>query len=313
MQYVQKQLNVSQRRACRALGQPRSSQRYERKIKGDEAAIEKRMLELVRKHPRRGYRLIGAMLRREGFKVNFKRVYRLWRKNHLKVPQRKVKKRSVGVSENGITRLSSTYPNQIWTWDFIFDRTMDGRSMKWLSVVDEFTRECLVLKVKRSMSSSEVIDHLREVMERRGVPGMIRSDNGPEFIAHAIQQWLSIAGVKTLYIAPGSPWENGFVESFHSRLRDELLECELFVSVKEAQGISELWREEYNHERPHSSLGYKTPAEFAAAWRNEPKRQAADEYIGDRCGCSPPEDTEPVKWSVSSDGVERSNESVKLS
>ena len=269
MQYVQKQLNVSQRRACRALGQSRSSQRYRVKLREDEKAIEKRMLELVGAHPRRGYRMIGAMLRREGFKVNFKRMYRLWRKNGLKVPRRKIKKRSTGVSENGIARLRATRPNQVWTWDFIHDRTGDGRSIKWLSVLDEYTRECLVLEVGRNMKSDQVIDHLQSVICQRGVPENIRSDNGPEFIAHAIKDWLKISGVNTLYIAPGSPWENGFVESFHSRLRDELLDCELFLNVKEARMLSAIWRRAYNDERPHSSLGYKTPSEFALEYASQ--------------------------------------------
>ena len=152
----------------------------------------------------------------------------------------------------------------MWAWDFVHDRTTDGRPLKWLSIVDEYTRECLALEVDRSITAEKVIDVLADLFRIRGVPKHIRSDNGPEFIAQAIRRWLSQAGVETLYVEPGSPWENGYAESFHSRLRDELTNREEFTSLAEARYLADAWRLEYNHRRPHSSLGYQTPAEFAA-------------------------------------------------
>lgn len=265
MKHVQKQLEVSERRACKVLDQARSSQRYQSQPREGEAALVKRMLELVRRHPRYGYRLAWALLREEGFKINRKRVYRLWRKEGLKVPVKQHKKRRLGTSENGIVRHRAMHQDHVWAWDFVHDRTEDGRALKWLSIVDEHTRECLALEARRSFKSSDVIDVLKELFLIRGTPEHIRSDNGPEFIAHAIGTWLVSAKVKTLYIAPGSPWENGYAESFHSRLRDELLDSELFTCLAEAKMLSMQWRMEYNHRRPHSSLGYVAPAVFAAS------------------------------------------------
>jgi putative transposase len=253
-------------------------------------------------------------LRREGFRrLNVKRVHRLWRLEGFKVPVRKVKKRRVGTSENGITRHRAERKNQVWTWDFIFDRTENGSALKWLSIVDEYTRECLALEVGRTMTGTDVIDVLIDLSKRRGLPSFIRSDNGPEFIARSVRQWIERAGGRTLYVQPGSPWENGFVESFHGRLRDELLDAELFGNVAEARKLSEPWRREYNQERPHSALGYATPAEFARRCtpaKREEKCEAADEYIGDGCVVSPPEDTEPNRSVSSGEGQQ---ELVKLS
>lgn len=255
---------MSERRACKALDQHRSTQRYIAKDRDDEKALVKRMHELVRRHPRFGYRRIGALLRREGHRVNRKRVWRLWKREGFRVPRRTVKKRSTGSSANGVTRLRATRKNQVWSWDFIFDRTEDGRSLKWFVVVDEFTRECFVLEVERRMTSRDCIDLLSVAMREHGVPEMIRSDNGPEFVATAMRIWLEGANVKTLYIEPGSPWENGVAESFNARLRDELLSAELFGSLGEAKHHAARWRREYNDERPHGALGYLTPSEFAA-------------------------------------------------
>jgi len=232
------------------------------------------MLELVRQHPRYGYRRIWALLRWEGFKVNRKRVHRLWKREGLKVPQKQHKKRRLGSSGNGIVRHAATQKDQVWAWDFVHDRTEDGRPLKWLSVVDEYTRECLALEARRSFKSVDVIDVLRELLLIRGTPLHIRSDNGPEFIAHAIRSWLESARIRTLYIEPGSPWENGYAESFHGRLRDELLDAELFTCLAEARMLSVQWRLEYNHRRPHSSLGYVTPAAFAATLAQTPLRAA---------------------------------------
>jgi putative transposase len=262
---VQKQLEVSERRACGVLDQPRSSQRYQPRPHEGEAELVKRMLELSRQHPRYGYRFVWALLRSEGFAINRKRVYRLWRREGLKVPVKRHKKRRLGTSENGIVHHRAEHADHVWAWDFVHDRTEDGRPLKFLSIVDEFTRECLALEVRRSFKSGDVIDVLKELFLIRGVPEHIRSDNGPEFIAQAIRAWLGSAQVSTLYIAPGSPWENGYAESFHSRLRDELLESELFTCLAEAKMLSEQWRLEYNHRRPHSSLGYVAPAVFAAS------------------------------------------------
>ncbi len=223
------------------------------------------MLALSRRHPRYGYRFVWAMLRGEGFKINRKRVYRLWRREGVKVPVKRHKKRRLGTSKNGIVRLAATHADHVWTWDFIHDRTEDGRPLKWLSIVDEFTRECLALEARRSFKSGDVIDVLKELFLIRGTPMHIRSDNGPEFIAGAIKTWLMSAKVNTLYIAPGSPWENGYAEGFHSRVRDELLESELFGCLAEAKMLSRQWRLEYDDRRPHSSLGYVAPAVFDAS------------------------------------------------
>lgn len=224
-----------------------------------------RMLELVRDHPRFGYRRIWALLRREGWRVNRKRVYRLWRRQGLKVPRRKRKKRRLGHSANGCVRLRALARDHVWAWDFIHDRTADGKALKWLSVVDEYTRECVALEVGRSLTAARVVEILAGLFRGRGAPEHIRSDNGPEFIAQAIRSWLSGAGVETLYIEPGAPWENGYAESFHSKLRDELLEREEFGTELEARVLSREWKHDYNHVRPHSALGYRTPAEFAAS------------------------------------------------
>ena len=264
MARVREQIEVSERRACKVLGQVRSTQRYEPKRRGDEARLVREMLSLVRRHPRYGYRFIGALLRQDGWKVNDKRVYRLWRREGLKVPQRQRKKRRLGTSANACARRRATRRDPVWAWDFIHDRTQDGQPLKWLTVIDEFTRECLALEAARSIKADDVVDVLIDLFTTRGVPKHIRSDNGPEFISKEIRKWLGRSSVQTLYVAPGSPWENGYAESFHSRLRDELLNAEVFASVREAKALTAQWREDYNHRRPHSALGYQTPAAYAA-------------------------------------------------
>lgn len=261
---VQRQLGVSERRACRVLDQPRTTQRYDPAPKEEEERLERRLLELVRSHPRYGYRRMTALLRREGWRINRKRVHRLWRRQGLRVPQKARKKRRLGHSGNSCMRFRAERKDHVWTWDFIFDRTTNGRALKWFSLVDEYTRECLALEVNRRMTSREIIEVLADLLAVRGAPGHIRSDNGPEFIAQAIRRWLERTDVKSLYIEPGAPWENGYAESFQSRLRDELLNVEEFATVSEAQEMATNWKAEYNHRRPHSSLGYQTPAEFAA-------------------------------------------------
>ena len=263
-------MGVSERRACRVVGQARRTQRYASHRRDGEGKLLERMLELVRVHPRYGYRRIWALLRQEGWHVNRKRIWRLWKVQGLKVPQKQHKRRRLGSSGNGLLRRRATGKNQVWAWDFIFDRTANGRSLKWLTLIDEYTRECLALEVGRTMRATDMVDVLIELVQVRGVPGHIRSDNGPEFIAEAVRTWLARSGSGTLYIEPGSPWENGYAESFNARLRDELLNVEMFETVAEARALAMQWRLEYNHRRPHSSLGYRTPAAFAASLAEPP-------------------------------------------
>jgi transposase InsO family protein len=203
-------------------------------------------------------------LRREGWQASSTRVLRLWRREGLKVPQKRRKKRHLGASDRACHVERAEHQNHVWCWDFVFDRTQAGSPLKWLSIVDEHTRECLALKVDRGITAEDVIDTLAELFSMRGVPQAIRSDNGPEFVALAIQRWLQQVDVQAFYIAPGSPWENGYAESFHSRLRDEFLATEVFESLTAARKLSTAWKEDYNHHRPHSSLEYLTPVEFAA-------------------------------------------------
>jgi putative transposase len=259
---------VSQRRAARALGLARSSLRYVG-VAGDErAALARRIEELAGAHPRFGYRRIWALLDRSGWSVNKETVRRHWRVLGLKLagPRAKPKsRRSHGQDQNACHLRPSRGKDDVWTWDFTLDRTSDGRSLKWLSLIDEYTRECLALEARRGMTAEEIRVILAEVAARRGgPPHRVRSDNGPEFAASAVRSWLEASGSGTLYVAPASPWQNGYAESFHGKLRDEFLEREEFESEVQARSLGGLWKEEYNTERPHSSLGYKTPAEYAA-------------------------------------------------
>ena len=265
MRHVQEQLQISERRACRALGQPRSSQRYASEKPEADRALMERMKALSAKHPRYGYRRVHAILRREGWRVNRKRVQRIWRAEGLRVPVRQRKRRRLGGSENGCLRHRAEYRNHVWSYDFTMDQTADGKRLKLMPVVDEFTRECHALEVERSLTAEDVISTLTYLFQVHGEPEFIRSDNGPEFIATAVREWLASSGVRTLYIEPGSPWENAYVESFNGKLEDELLGREIFHTLAESKVIIEQYRIEYNHERPHSSLGYQTPAEFAAS------------------------------------------------
>jgi putative transposase len=260
--------DVSQRRASRALDLPRSSLRYAHVHRDEEAALARRIEELAGAHPRYGYRRIWALLVREGWTVNKKAVRRIYRELGLRVarpPADPKPRRAHGQDKNACHLRPARGKDDVWTWDFIFDRTGDGRSLKWLSVVDEYTRECLVLEARRGMTAEDIRIILAEVAARRGGPPCrMRSDNGPEFAADVVRLWLEGTGSGALYIAPGSPWQNGYAESFHSKLRDEFLNREEFESEPQARALGALWKEEYNTERPHSSLGYKTPAEFAA-------------------------------------------------
>jgi len=224
------------------------------------------MVALSRENPRYGYCRVWALLKREGFEVNKKRVHRLWREEGLKVPAKQHKRRRLlGNSENGCKRRRAEYRDHVWSYDFVIDRTEDGRRLKMMPVVDEYSRECLSIEVQRSITAEDVVRTLAALFEQRGEPSFIRSDNGPEFIAQGVKQWLEVSGVKTLYIEPGSPWENAYSETFISRLRDELLKREEFTSLLEAKVLIKEYRNHYNCKRPHSALGYRTPAEFAAS------------------------------------------------
>jgi len=246
------------------LEQPRSSQHYTAKQPDKDKALIQEIKQLAKRHKRYGYRFITAKLRQSGWHVNHKRVQRIWRQEGLQVPYRRKFKKAKGCSRNSCTAKKAEYINHVWTYDFISDQTADGRKLKLLTILDEHTRENLGIEVERSIKAKDVIRVLEHLFTVRGIPEYIRSDNGSEFIAEKIKDWLCESDVETLYIAPGSPWENGFIESFHGRLRDELLNREVFYSLREAKVFVEWWRLEYNHHRPHSSLGYMTPAEFAS-------------------------------------------------
>ena len=255
---------VSERRACRALGQPRSTQRYRAKRPDMDRRLLSEMRRLVEAYPRYGSERVHQLLVGTGWRVNFKRVHRLWRQEHLQVPQKQSKRRRLpGSSAGGIVRHWAKRPNHVWSYDFLADRTQDGRQLKLLVVIDEYTRECLAIEAGRTFTSRDVKLTLQYLFAIRGAPEHIRSDNGPEFIAKEIRRWLDRASVATLYIQKGSPWENGYVESFNGKLRDELLNRELFLSLPEARYVLDDWREEYNHRRPHSGLDWRTPAAYA--------------------------------------------------
>jgi transposase InsO family protein len=233
---------------------------------GKDAVLVDRMVILSQQNPRYGYRRIWVLLGREGWEVNKKRIQRLWREAGLKVPAKKVHKRRrlTGASENGCTRRRAQYIDHVWSYDFAMDATEDGRRVKVMPIVDEYSRECLALEMERSITAEDVVEVLDRLFSERGEPAYIRSDNGPEFIAEAIKDWLAASGVETLYIEPGAPWENAYSETFISRLRDELLDREMFVNLKEAKILAEDYRHHYNQQRPHGALGYLTPMEFAA-------------------------------------------------
>jgi len=200
------------------------------------------------------------MLREEGWKVNHKRVERIWREEGLKVPKRQPKRRRLWFNDGSCVRLRPEYRDHVWSYDFLAERTSDGKAMRMLNIIDEYTKECLAIKVGRKMTASDVIDTLADLFIQRGSPKFIRSDNGPEFVAELLRQWLKDLGVQTAYIEPGSPWENGYIESFNGKFRDELLNGEVFDTITEAQVIAEQWRTYYNTIRPHSSLKYRPPA-----------------------------------------------------
>ena len=242
------------------LSQPRSTQRHRSPTPDDEARLVERIIELASLYGRYGYRRITALLRREGWKVNHKRVERLWRREGLKVPQKQPKRGRLWLNDGSCIRRRPEHPNHVWSYDVVMARTQDGRPLRLLAMIDEYTRECLAIKVARHLRSDDVLDCVTEQFVSHGIPEHIRSDNGPEFTAHAVREWLARVEVQTLYIEPGSPWENGYIESFIGKLRDELLNGKIFDTLLEATVLIERWRQQYNQFRPHSALGYRPPA-----------------------------------------------------
>ena len=257
---------LSERRACQVVGQPRSTQRYARDERDDEKPLCAAIHAAARAHPRYGSRRVAVVLRKEGWRVNRKRVGRIWREEGLQVPVRQRKRRRLGHSANGCSRYRPEFPNHVWSYDFVGDQTEDGRTLKILPVLDEFTRRDLALECGRSFTSGDVIATLEHLVGVYGPPVFLRSDNGPEFIAAAIRKWLADSSIGTLFIAPASPWENGYSESFNSRLRDELLDRELFTTLTEARYLLGEFRRTHNATRPHSSLNYSTPDRFYQDW-----------------------------------------------
>jgi putative transposase len=243
-----------------AVGVTRSSYRYQGRESEEEQLLIRRMTELALQYGRYGYRRITALLRNEGWQVNHKRIERLWRAEGLKVPQRQPKRGRLWLNDGSCIRLRPEHKNHVWSYDFVHDRTRDGRALRMLTILDEYSRECLAIDVGRKFTQDAVLHRLTDLFFRRGVPEHIRSDNGSEFTAKAVRSWLSRLGVRTLYIESGSPWENGYIESFNGKLRDELLDREVFDTLLEAKVLVERWKLEYNHIRPHSSLGYRPPA-----------------------------------------------------
>lgn len=287
--HVRRELEVSERRACTAMSQPRATQRYRGRKRGRDAALAVELRRISAEHPRAGYRMAAALLRRAGMEINAKRVQRLWRQEGLKVPRRQRKRQRLGNSEGGTQRLQAERVNHVWSYDFVFDQTEDGRRLKWLPICDEFSRELVALEVERRMEAKDVIRILDAAVTARGsAPEYIRSDNGPEFVALAVQDWIARRGFKTLYIKPGSPRQNAYSESFNSRFRDEFLNREAFASVLEGKVLGKQHRQRHNHERPHSSLAYQTPEEFA-----QRSLAAASAKLRQPQGCAIPTNPNP--------------------
>lgn len=257
-----KMLAVSERRACMVLGQSRATQRHSPNLTGEEVRLRSDIVRLACQYGRYGYRRITALLNsnREGWRVNHKRVERIWREEGLKVPKKQPKRGRLWLNDGSCVRLRPERKDHVWSYDFVAERTTDGRKFRILNILDEFSRECLATIVDRRLGSQHVTDALFNLFIVRGIPEHLRSDNGAEFTAKAVRDWLNKLGVKTLFIEPGSPWENGYIESFNGRMRDELLNRELFTTLHEARVLIANWRQEYNTFRPHSALGYRPPA-----------------------------------------------------
>lgn len=271
MFHAQQKHGLAERAACRLVSQPRGTQRYRPTQREDEDQLTQAIIALAKQYGRYGYRRIAALLKRAGWQVGKDRVERIWRREGLKVPQKQRPRGRLWLNDGSCVRLRPTHANHVWSYDFVSTRTYDGRSVRVLNLIDEYTRECLLIRAERRWTSATVIEALADVMVARGVPEHLRSDNGPEFVAKDLRQWLINTGAKTLYIEPGSPWENGYCESFNSKLRDEFLNGEIFYSLKELRVLAERWRVHYNTIRPHSSLGYRPPA--PEAWHCELKAE----------------------------------------
>ncbi len=265
MEHVLKALPVSERRVCRVIGQPRATQRYQATEADDEVGLTAAIIDYATKYGRYGYRRILALLWDDGWVVNHKSMERIWRQEGLKVPRKQPKRGRLWLNDGSCVRLRPCWSNHVWSYDFMMARTHDGKAFRLLTIIDEYTRECLAIEVARRLDADAVLHRLTELFVSRRPPDYIRSDNGPEFTAKVVREWLSRVGVKPLCIEPGSPWENGYNESFNGKLRDELLNGEVLYTLKEAQVLIERWRREYNTVRPHSALGYRPPAPEAVA------------------------------------------------
>ncbi len=276
---------MTERRACAVVGQHRSTQRKRPCGRLDEDALTGDIVRLASRYGRYGYRRITALLRSDGWHVNAKRVERIWRREGLKVPRKHPKRGRLWLNDGSCVRLRAKRPGHVWSYDFVMDRTHDGRAFRMLTVIDEFTRQSLAIHVDRKLTSESVLDCISDLFIKHGPPEHIRSDNGAEFTAQAVRDWLNRLGVKTLFIEPGSPWENGYNESFNGKLRDELLNTEIFHTLKEAKVLIERWRQHYNTIRPHSSLGYRPPAPQAILPR--PAVQAYATLQPAQQGCNP--------------------------
>ncbi len=272
-------MSVSERRACKVLGQHRSVQRHQVKPPDDEVLLTEAITSLALQYGRYGYRRITALLRNDGWQVNHKRVERIWRREGLKVPQKQPKRKRLWLNDGSCIRKRPQYRNHVWAYDFVMDRTDDGKRFRMLTVIDEYSRECLSIKVARKLNSIDVVDTLLDLFILRGVPDYIRSDNGSEFTATLVRKWLDKLKVKTLFIEPGSPWEKGYNESFNGKLRDELLNGEIFYTLKEAQILIEQWRKLYNTIRPHSSLNYQPPAPQAVMVNQTESAQGNNSHV----------------------------------
>jgi transposase InsO family protein len=267
---------------------------YRTVVSQEERLLVADMHRLALRWPRFGYRRIAALLRKEDWRVNDKRVHRLWKEQGLQIRRKARKRRRMGTSANACHRRRPMYKDHVWGYDFVSERTERGGQMKLLCVVDEFTRECLTIEAARKFTGQDVVDTLAELFAIRGRPKYIRSDNGPEFACKAVRKWLRESGVGTLFIEPGSPWENGYVESFNGKLRDECLNGELFLNLAEMKYIAERWRLDYNHHRPHSMLDWQSPAMYAARCLGRRRPCAAP---GSPLRAHPPQHTgETVEW-----------------
>ncbi len=260
MAWVRSRHPFSERRICCALGIPRSTIRYVPTPRADEEPLRVAILTLASQYGRYGYRRVTSLLATQGGAVSHGRVERIWKQEGLRVPKRQPKRGRLWLADGSCVRLRPEHRHHVWSWDFVMDRTDDGRPLKLMVVLDEWSRECLALRVARRLRASDVLEVFADLMEVHGVPAYIRSDNGPEMVAWKLRRWLTRLGAGTLYIAPGSPWENGYCESFNGKLRDELLKRELFFTLREAEVLVERWRVHYNRVRPHSALGYRPPA-----------------------------------------------------